>query len=233
MNNQQPNIETSWQQVLSEELQKPYFTELLNFVAAERQQHTIYPPENLVFNAFSLTPFSKVKVVILGQDPYHGAGQAHGLSFSVPSGVKLPPSLRNIFKEMQSDLGINAPSSGDLSSWAQQGVLLLNATLTVQQKKAGSHQKKGWESFTDSVIKLISEQKEQVVFLLWGKFAQAKTKLIDDTKHHVIMSVHPSPLSAYNGFWDSKPFSKINAKLNEWDMQPIDWDLGKDDLSLF
>jgi uracil-DNA glycosylase len=185
----------------------------------------IFPPGNRIFSAFDQTPFDKVKVVILGQDPYHGMGQAHGLCFSVNDGIQIPPSLQNIFKELKTDNGFEIPQSGNLSKWANQGVFLLNATLTVRQNEAGSHQKKGWETFTDKVIQHISDQKEHVVFILWGKFAQSKNKLIDTTKHLVLVAAHPSPLSAYNGFLGCKHFSKTNDYLQRNHKEPIDWQL--------
>ncbi|HCQ28672.1 MAG TPA: uracil-DNA glycosylase [Flavobacteriales bacterium] len=218
-----PTIEESWKKVLEEEFKKDYFKQLKAFLLEEKKHYRIFPPGKYIFNAFNLTPFDKVKVVILGQDPYHGYGQAHGLCFSVPEGIKLPPSLKNIFKELYDDLGVPVPTKGDLTCWAKQGVLLLNATLTVREKKAGSHQGKGWETFTDHVIKIISEKKEHVVFILWGNYAQQKENLIDTSKHYVIKSTHPSPFSAHRGFLGSKPFSKTNEKLKEWGLQPIDW----------
>jgi uracil-DNA glycosylase len=219
------NIEESWKQVLTKEFNKPYFHEIQSFLINERQNHRIYPSEIDIFNAFTYTPFKNVKVVILGQDPYHGPGQAHGLSFSVPEGIKPPPSLINIFKELQSDIGMPIPKSGNLEKWAQQGVLLLNATLSVRASEAGSHQKKGWELFTDMVIKTISEQKSGVIFLLWGRYAHAKEQLIDTSKHYLLKAAHPSPLSAYNGFWGCKHFSKTNELLEMQNHKPIDWKL--------
>jgi uracil-DNA glycosylase len=218
-----PKIEDSWKEVLQNEFKKDYFKQLKLFLLDEKSKHTIYPPGSLIFNAFNLTPFNKVKVVIIGQDPYHGKGQAHGLSFSVPDGIKFPPSLKNIFKELTNNLGISTPTNGNLTCWAKQGVLLLNATLTVREKQAGSHQGKGWEIFTDRVIRLISDKKEHVVFILWGNFAHQKESLIDTSKHYIIKSAHPSPFSAHRGFFGSKPFSKTNAKLKEWNLEPIDW----------
>ena len=189
----------------------------------EKKQHTIYPRGSDIFNAFNFTPFEKIKVVILGQDPYHGNGQAHGLSFSVPDGVKKPPSLKNIFKELAEDLQIPIAETGNLTSWAKQGVLLLNATLTVRSKKAGSHQKKGWEKFTDAIIQKISTEKKGVIFLLWGRFAQDKVKLIDKNKHQILTAPHPSPFSAYSGFFGCKHFSKTNAILKEQGLIEINW----------
>lgn len=215
----------SWNAVLKEELDQPYFKALEAFVADERIEKIIYPPENQVFNAFECIDFSKVKVVILGQDPYHGAFQANGLAFSVHQGVKFPPSLKNIFKELEADLGIKNIHNGDLSSWAKQGVLLLNATLTVEASKAGSHQKRGWETFTDKVIEHVATAREHVVFVLWGSYAQKKGKMIDKNKHFVIETAHPSPLSVYRGFYGSKPFSKINAYLVSHNQKPIDWQI--------
>ena len=218
-----PKIEESWKILLSDEFNKDYFTELKQFLLEEKKQHTIYPRGSDIFNAFNFTPFEKIKVVILGQDPYHGNGQAHGLSFSVPDGVKKPPSLKNIFKELAEDLQIPIPETGNLTSWAKQGVLLLNATLTVRSKKAGSHQKKGWEKFTDAIIQKISTEKEGVIFLLWGRFAQDKVKLIDKNKHQILTAPHPSPFSAYSGFFGCKHFSKTNAILKEQGLIEINW----------
>lgn len=216
----------SWAPVLKPLFSQPYMKQLSAFVQEERRRTKVFPPAGLVMNAFKLTPLPDVKVVILGQDPYHNDGQAHGLSFSVPGGIALPPSLKNIFKELQDDIaGFTVPRSGDLSSWAKQGVLLLNATLTVQAHLAGSHQKKGWEMFTDSIIHAISERCEHVVFLLWGSYAQQKSALIDTRKHLVLKSVHPSPLSAHRGFFGSKHFSKANQYLKEHGKMPIDWRL--------
>ena len=218
-----PQIEESWKAVLSDEFNKDYFVKLKQFLLEEKKQHCIYPKGAAIFNAFNFTPFGKIKVVILGQDPYHGYGQAHGLSFSVPNGVRKPPSLKNIFKELAEDLQIPIAETGNLSSWAKQGVLLLNATLTVRAKQAGSHQKKGWEEFTDAVIQKISAEKEGVIFLLWGRFAQNKAKMIDKQKHHILTSPHPSPFSAYSGFFGCKHFSKTNAILKEKGLSKIDW----------
>lgn len=218
------DIEQSWKEVLKDELEKPYFKELTEFVRNEYLTKTIYPHPKNLFNAFELTPFPEVRVVVLGQDPYHGEGQAHGLSFSVTEGVRNPPSLQNIYKEIRSDLGIVPDTdNGDLSRWARQGVLFLNSTLTVEKGKAGSHQGKGWEVFTDAVIRLLSDKGEHLVFILWGNYAKAKGASIDRTKHLVIESAHPSPFSAHNGFFGSKPFSKTNAYLREHGLKEIDW----------
>ena len=218
-----PKIEESWKVLLSDEFNKDYFVKLKQFLLEEKKQHTIYPRGSDIFNAFNFTPFKKIKVVILGQDPYHGNGQADGLSFSVPDGVKQPPSLKNIFKELAKDLQIPIAETGNLTSWAKQGVLLLNATLTVRSKKAGSHQKKGWEKFTDAIIQKISTEKEGVIFLLWGRFAQDKVKLIDKNKHQILTAPHPSPFSAYSGFFGCKHFSKTNAILKEKGLIEINW----------
>ncbi len=216
-------IEESWKNVLADEFQSDYFSNLKDFLISERNRYRIYPPAKLIFNAFDTTPFDKVKVVIIGQDPYHGPGQAHGLCFSVPEGVQIPPSLRNIYKELADDVGIKIPNHGNLTKWAQQGVLLLNATLSVRAHQAGSHQGKGWEQFTDRAIKAVSDQREHVVFLLWGAFAQKKAALIDSSKHLILKSVHPSPLSAHRGFFGCKHFSKTNAYLTEHGFEAIDW----------
>lgn len=215
-------IETSWKNILQQEFEKPYFSELIDFVKSEYQKNICYPKGSQIFEAFSKTRIDKVKVVILGQDPYHGPGQAHGLCFSVPNGVPFPPSLANIFKEMKNDIGKDRTNS-DLTDWAAQGVLLLNATLTVRANQAASHQKKGWETFTDAVIKKVSDEQQGVVFILWGAYAQQKTVLIDETKHLVLKAVHPSPLSAHRGFFGSKPFSQTNAFLIKMQKTPIDW----------
>ena len=218
-------IEESWKKALTEEFNKPYFTGIKQFIQAEKAKgKNVYPPGPLIFNAFNLTPFAQVKVVIIGQDPYHGAGQAHGLSFSVPKGIKPPPSLVNIFKEMKTDLGFNPPNHGNLEKWAKQGVLLLNASLTVNESEANSHAKSGWHTFTDAVIKKISDEKEGVVFILWGRFAQDKAALIDGGKHFIIKSAHPSPFSA-TMFYGSKPFSKTNDILKKEGKEPIEWQL--------
>ena len=216
-------IEESWEKVLQPDFDKPYFKELTDFVRSEYAATTIYPPASLIFNAFNLCPFDKVKVVIIGQDPYHGPGQAHGLCFSVNDGIQFPPSLQNIFKEIKSDLDIPIPTSGNLTRWAEQGVLLLNATLTVRAHNAGSHQKKGWETFTDSVIRILAEQKENLVFILWGAYAQKKGSFIDRNRHLVLSSAHPSPLSAYNGFFGNHHFSQANQWLTQHGLSPVNW----------
>jgi len=217
-------IEESWKKVLEKEFDEEYFSKLVEFVKLEYQKSTVYPPARFIFNAFELTPFDKVKVVILGQDPYHGENQANGLAFSVNDGVQMPPSLVNIYKEIEKDLGQRSINkNGNLENWAKQGVLMLNATLTVGAGMAGSHQNKGWEKFTDAVIKILSEQKENLVFILWGSYAQKKGSVIDELKHLVIKSAHPSPLSAYNGFFGSKPFSQTNTYLIFKDKEPINW----------
>jgi uracil-DNA glycosylase len=219
-----PKIEESWKIRLAKEFASPYFAELKRFLLGEKESgYEIYPPGALIFNAFNNTPFENVKVVIIGQDPYHGNGQANGLCFSVADRVAIPPSLRNIFKEITDDLGLPVPPSGNLEKWAKQGVLLLNATLTVRASQAGSHQNRGWEQFTDSVIRLLSDEKEDLVFLLWGRFAQAKETLIDSRKHHILKAAHPSPFSAYNGFLGCKHFSKSNELLIKSGKQPINW----------
>lgn len=221
----QPKIEDSWKASLQEEFHAPYFSSLKEFLVNEKLKNkTIYPPGNKIFSAFDHTSFDNVKVVLLGQDPYHGEGQAHGLSFSVPDGIKPPPSLANIFKELNTDLGIPIPKKGNLEKWADQGVLLLNATLTVQANNPGSHQKKGWERFTDAVIKTISEKKKGVVFLLWGNFAKKKAELIDTKKHFVLTAAHPSPLAG-GAFFGCRHFSKTNELLKKQGMTPIDWSL--------
>jgi uracil-DNA glycosylase len=221
-------LEASWLDVLKDEFEQPYMVKLKAFLAAEKAAgHTVYPRGNDIFNAFNTTHFNDVKVVILGQDPYHGPNQAHGLSFSVQKGVDVPPSLRNIYKELQTDVaGFTIPNHGNLTEWAQQGVLLLNATLTVQAAMAGSHQKKGWEQFTDKVIKTISDKKTGVVFILWGNYAQSKAVLIDGNKHLIIKSTHPSPLAvSRGGFFGSKPFSNANEYLESKGKSPIDWQI--------
>lgn len=218
-----PSIENSWKAQLADEFNANYFTQLKAFLLAEKQTQRVFPPGNKIFSAFNHTPFEKVKVVILGQDPYHGEGQAHGLSFSVPDGIAKPPSLVNIFKEIHSDLGLPIPKTGNLEKWANQGVLLLNATLTVRSNLAGSHQKRGWENFTDAAIKKLSDKRENLVFILWGRFAQNKEVLIDANKHCILKSAHPSPLSAYNGFFGCKHFSKTNEYLRSKGIGEIDW----------
>ena len=216
-----------WQALLASEFDQPYMLALQGFLSAEQMQgKTIYPPADQIFTAFNLTPLKNVKVVILGQDPYHGPDQAHGLSFSVPSSIKkLPPSLKNIYKELNTDLGLPIATTGNLTPWAKQGVLLLNAILTVERKNAGSHQKQGWEAFTNRIIELLSEHCENVVFVLWGAYAQKKEVLIDTSKHLVLKGIHPSPLSAHRGFFGSKPFSHINQYLVEHEQAEIDWQL--------
>jgi uracil-DNA glycosylase len=220
-----PDLEESWKEVLSDEFQKPYFPVLKNFLIEEKKKFRVYPPGNRIFAALNHTPFHKVKVVILGQDPYHGPGQAHGLCFSVPKGVQIPPSLRNIFTELKNDLNIPLPKHGNLEKWADQGVLLLNATLTVRANQAGSHQQKGWEIFTDSIIKILSLQREKIVFLLWGNYANQKSAFINSNKHLILKTVHPSPLSASRGFFGCGHFSKTNDYLKYNNITPIDWDL--------
>lgn len=219
-------MESSWKAVLHEEFDKPYFKEVVSFVKKEvRNGAVIYPPGPLIFNAFEQTPFDHLKCVILGQDPYHGPGQAHGLCFSVKKGITLPPSLVNIFKELHDDTGLPIPQSGDLTPWAQQGVLLLNTILTVRAGEAASHSKTGWEQFTDTVIRKISEQKKGVVFILWGRFARNKQDLIDKQRHHILEAAHPSPFSAHHGFFGCRHFSKVNELLNQEQISPIDWTL--------
>ncbi len=219
-------IDESWKTLLSEQFKAPYFTELKHFLVQEKKQFVVYPPGPQIFSAFNRTPFSKVKVVIIGQDPYHGPGQANGLCFSVAEGIKSPPSLKNIFKELNTDLGIPIPYSGNLEPWADQGVLLLNAVLTVRANTPGSHQKKGWETFTDAVIKTISDNKKGVVFLLWGNFAHTKEVLINDKKHFILKAAHPSPL-ARGAFFGCKHFSKTNRILETESIAPIDWRIEK------
>lgn len=217
------DIEPSWHEKLMAEFEKPYFEMLTQFVRAEYANGVCFPPGKLIFNAFNQCPFDNVKVVLIGQDPYHEPGQAQGLCFSVGDGVKFPPSLRNIFTEIQSDLGVDVPDSGDLTRWAKQGVLLLNATLTVRAHAAGSHQNKGWETFTDAVIRAVSEGRDNVVFMLWGSYAQSKAKLIDSTRHCVLKSAHPSPLSAYRGFFGNHHFSICNQYLQQHGLEAINW----------
>lgn len=225
MANTDVQIEEGWKQALADEFAKPYFAGIKQFILQQKQAgKTVYPPGALVFNAFNLTPYNQVKVVILGQDPYHGPGQAHGLCFSVPMGIKPPPSLVNIFKEIKSDLGINPPNHGNLEKWAQQGVLLLNAALTVNAGEANSHAVSGWHTFTDAVIKKLSDDKQGIVFILWGRFAQEKAALIDTTKHFVLKAAHPSPFSAHL-FQGNKHFSKTNELLIQQGKQPINWQL--------
>jgi len=218
-----PIIEESWKTILQDEFNKSYFIDLKAFLVEEKKKFRIFPPGSLIFNAFNHTPFDKVKVIFIGQDPYHGYGQAHGLCFSVPLGVTKPPSLENIFKELQNDLGIPVPGHGNLVKWADQGVLLLNATLTVRENQAGSHQNKGWETFTDAVISKLSELKTNLVFVLWGNYAIAKKILIDESKHHILTATHPSPFSAHKGFFGCRHFSRINEILAKSGKEPIEW----------
>jgi uracil-DNA glycosylase len=217
-------IDPTWKAVLNDEFEKEYFIKLAEFIKQEYRNSTIYPPGSLIFNAFNLCPLNSIKAVIIGQDPYHGPGQAHGLCFSVREGVEFPPSLINIFKEIEMNLGIHRPLSGNLERWASQGVLLLNATLTVRAHQAGSHQKRGWEQFTDRVISIINSEKQNIVFFLWGAYAQKKGESIDRTKHLVLESVHPSPLSASRGFFGNKHFSKCNDYLIANGIQPVNWE---------
>jgi uracil-DNA glycosylase len=219
-------LHPSWQAIIGQEFNQPYMQNLRDFLTQEKAGgKIIYPPSPLIFNAFNHTPFEQVRVVIVGQDPYHGDGQAHGLSFSVPVGVKPPPSLANIFKEIHADLGIKMSGKGDLSAWAAQGVLLLNATLTVEQGKAGSHQNRGWERFTDAAIAALNTHRENLVFVLWGGYAQKKGAAIDKKRHLILQSAHPSPLSAHRGFFGNHPFSHINQYLQQHGQAPIDWQL--------
>jgi len=212
-----------WDDILEEEMKQPYFQELMNWLDTEYEQHTIYPPRDLLFQAFRLTPYAEVKAVILGQDPYHGAGQAEGLSFSVQPGVKVPPSLRNIYIELKEDVGVETPNHGSLVSWGQHGVLLLNTALTVRAGQPASHRGKGWERFTDAVIRLLNERKEPMVFLLWGNHAAEKQELINTDHHLIIRSAHPSPFAARKGFFGSRPFSQTNQFLEKHQLEPIDW----------
>lgn len=220
-----PLIEESWKDALNEEFHKDYFAKLKEFLVEERKQHAVYPPGSQIFSAFNHTPFNEVKVVLLGQDPYHGPSQAHGLCFSVPNGIPKPPSLVNIFKELKDDMGIAIPNHGNLEKWAKQGVLLLNATLTVRANQAGSHQKRGWENFTDSAIITLSKNRNGLVFILWGAYAQAKSQIIDHSKHHILIAPHPSPLSVHRGFFGCKHFSKTNQLLALMGKEPIDWSI--------
>lgn len=220
-----PNIEESWKKVLWEEFQQPYFAELKRFLQEEKRKYTVYPPGPMIFNAFNKTPFDKVKVVIIGQDPYHEPGQAHGLCFSVQDGVPHPKSLINIFKELQSDVGFMVPKNGNLEKWTEQGVFLLNATLTVRAHEAGSHQNHGWERFTDAAISKLSMLREGLVFLLWGNYAKQKEAIIDTSKHHILSAVHPSPLSASRGFFGCHHFSKTNEILRGMGQTEINWQL--------
>ena len=216
-------IEESWREVLQPEFDKPYFELLTSFVRQAYQTKQCFPPAKLIFNAFDSCPFDKVRVVIIGQDPYHDVGQAQGLCFSVPDGIAVPPSLQNIYKELESDLGIVPPKSGNLQHWAEQGVLLLNATLTVEAHRPGSHQNKGWEELTDAAIAALNARREHLVFMLWGAYAKRKGQVIDTKKHLVLTAPHPSPLSAYQGFFGCKHFSKANEYLTRYGMQPINW----------
>jgi len=216
-------IEQSWKELLKDEFEKEYFKNLTDFVKQEYKKHTVYPPGKDIFKAFDLCPVENVKIVIIGQDPYHGKGQAHGLCFSVKDSVKIPPSLRNIYKELNDDIGKPIPETGNIEHWAKQGVLMLNATLTVRAGNAGSHQGKGWETFTDAVIEKISNKKENLVFLLWGAYAQRKGQVINPEKHFILKSAHPSPLSAHNGFFGNKHFSKTNEFLKSKGLTEIDW----------
>lgn len=220
-----PDIEVSWKNLLLDEFSKPYFFELKQFLVEEKRTYRVFPPGRLIFNAFNHTPWKRISVVFIGQDPYHGRGQAHGLCFSVPEGIPKPPSLVNIFKELEDDLGIPPPTHGNLEKWADQGVFLLNATLTVRENQAGSHQNKGWEIFTDAVIRKLSEETEGLIFVLWGNYAIAKKDLVDTSRHHVLTAAHPSPFSAYKGFFGCRHFSKINQLLAEKGKTPIDWSL--------
>ena len=220
-----PDIETRWYEVLKEEFESPYFAEIKRFLIEEKKQHIVFPPSQLIFNAFYLTPFDKVKVVILGQDPYHNIGQAHGLAFSVPDNIQKPPSLQNIFKELNEDLGIPIPANGNLEKWAKEGVLLLNASLTVRAHSAASHAKIGWQRFTDAAIKALSFHRQNIVFILWGNYAIAKENLIDHNKHLILKTVHPSPLSASRGFFGCHHFSKTNEYHIKNNITPIDWSL--------
>ncbi len=218
-----PKIDPSWKAVLGDEFEKSYMLELKQFLLEEKKHYIVYPAGKNIFNAYNITPFDKVKVVIIGQDPYHGPNQAHGLCFSVLNGVPFPPSLQNIFKELVDDIGCEYPKTSELTSWAKQGVFLINAVLSVRAGQANSHRDKGWEKFTDATIKAISEKKENVVFILWGRPAQQKEKLIDSSKHCILKAPHPSPLSAYRGFFGSKPFSKTNAYLLSHGLKAINW----------
>jgi uracil-DNA glycosylase len=218
-------LDPTWQAALADEFKKPYFQELGAFVKEERQKATVYPPPNQLFTAFRSTPYDKANVVILGQDPYHGEGQAHGLSFSVLPGVPPPPSLKNIYKELEQDVGFRKPKHGYLMAWAEQGVFLLNSVLTVRAQQPGSHRDRGWETFTDKVIETLNAREAPVVFVLWGRYAREKIRLIDTNKHAVLESAHPSPMSAHNGFFGSKPFSQVNAYLESLGHPQVDWQL--------
>ncbi|HOB27662.1 MAG TPA: uracil-DNA glycosylase [Bacteroidales bacterium] len=219
-----PHIESSWLEVLKDEFQQPYFIEIKKFLLEDKKKYRVFPPGQLIFNAFNLTPFDKVKIVIIGQDPYHGYGQAHGLCFSVPKGIAKPPSLQNIFKELKEDLNINPPDHGDLTGWARQGVFLLNAILTVRENTPESHRNIGWENFTNAAIKNLSDKKEHLVFMLWGAYAQEKEKLIENTKHLILKAAHPSPFSANRGFFGCHHFSKANQYLIANSIDPIKWE---------
>lgn len=220
-----PVLEESWKRILEQEFNEPYFGILKQFLVEEKNKYKIFPPGSQIFNAFNHTPFEKVRVVILGQDPYHGPGQAHGLCFSVPDGIPKPPSLINIFKELENDLGIPPPASGNLTKWADQGILLLNATLTVRENQAGSHQNRGWETFTDAAIRKLSEKRNGLIFVLWGNYAGAKKALIDASRHFILTAAHPSPLSASRGFFGCKHFSQINNLLSQMGVSQINWQL--------
>ena len=223
MNSKPIQIESSWREKLRDSFQSESFIRLKKFLKSEKSTQKIYPDGNKIFSAFNLCPFDRVKIVIIGQDPYHGPKQANGLCFSVSDGIKPPPSLQNIFKELKDDLDLEIPLSGNLEHWAEQGVLMLNATLTVRAKQAGSHQKKGWEEFTDNVIRTLSEEKENLIFLLWGRFAQNKAQIIDNEKHYILTAAHPSPFSAHSGFFGCKHFSKTNEILKKLNQKPIKW----------
>lgn len=223
MDNSSIKIEKSWKKLLAQEFTSPYFQNLKNFLVKEKKQFVVYPKGKNIFSAFNLTPLKEVKVVIIGQDPYHGPNQANGLCFSVSDGIALPPSLKNIFKELCNDIGCEMPKSGNLEHWAKQGILMLNATLTVRAHQAGSHQKEGWEEFTDSIIKKISKEKDNLIFLLWGKFAQSKEEYIDINKHYILKATHPSPFSAHNGFFGCKHFTKTNEILKNLQLKEIKW----------
>ena len=223
MNSKPIQIESSWKEKLNTSFQSESFIRLKKFLKSEKEMQIIYPAGNKIFSAFNLCPFNSVKIVIIGQDPYHGPKQANGLCFSVSDGIKLPPSLQNIFKELKDDLDIEIPASGNLEHWAEQGVLMLNATLTVRARQAGSHQKKGWEEFTDNVIRILSKEKENLIFLLWGRYAQNKAEIIDNEKHYILTAAHPSPFSAHSGFFGCKHFSKTNEILKKLNQKPIKW----------
>lgn len=218
-------VNNDWSEQLHDEVRKPYFIELWQTLKQEYEQHTVYPPFDRIFTAFQLTPYADVRVVIVGQDPYHGPNQAHGLSFSVLPGVKIPPSLQNMLKESAADVGTTMPNHGYLASWAEQGVMMLNTVLTVREGQANSHKGLGWETFTDRVIQVLNDRDKPIIFVLWGSHAQAKLKMIDSTRHYIIKGPHPSPLSAHRGFFGSKPFSEINRVLEQWGEQPINWQL--------